>query len=65
MELLDSFLTGSPSSVGGDSISGDTSVSPRPESVDTLDSSGEFCSWFDAGEALKQGRSLTEDEVLA
>jgi hypothetical protein len=36
-----------------------------PESVDTLNSSSELCSWFDADEVLEYGRSLTEDEVLA
>jgi hypothetical protein len=36
-----------------------------PESVDTLNCSTELCSWFDADEVLEQGRSRTEDDVLA
>ena len=33
--------------------------------MDALSSSSELCTWFDAGEVLEYGRSLTKDEVLA
>ena len=33
--------------------------------MDALSSSSELCTWFDAGEVLEYGRTLTKDEVLA
>ena len=33
--------------------------------MDASNSSSELCTWFDAGEVLEHGRSLTVDEVLA